>query len=161
MKLNKIMLDMFYKNNAEARGTPVIQSDNELVRKHKYRLSDKTLSEVDAEYWSYILELLNTASEYTQEEKNLIVEQTVEYYSIQTGYQIKNGMLVALADFILDTVLSNKSPDKVSREEHPILSYKQLYIRRRRELSIQDAEMDYLTSQIAKKKYTSEFSENK
>lgn len=82
-----------YKNNLEAKGVAV-RRDSETTKKYKRGLSGKTLSQIDSEFWQYIFELLNSTSEYWQEEKNEIVEDITEYYYLKTGYQIKNSMLI-------------------------------------------------------------------
>jgi len=127
------------------------EGDCKLTQKHKKLLTGKTLKQIDQEFWDYILYLLNHAKEYSKEDKNEIIEDICEYYYQQSGgYNPPVNMLYAMGDFILDDVLSDTGRDKVKKTEYPILSFKQLLIRRRRE-KIREAEIiDFLTT---KKKY--------
>ncbi|OAA91468.1 hypothetical protein [Clostridium ljungdahlii] len=159
MDFNKV-----YKSNPEVKGTP-IKLDSKTTKKYKKRLSGKTISQVDSEYWDYIFELLNTASQYTQQEKNEIVVQISEYYCIQTSYQIRSEMLTALADFLLDECLTNKDVDKVSNTEYPILSFRQIHRRYLREQTLGAEVLQYADNKknynFPQKRRTTETSENK
>jgi len=155
-------IDVQYRFNKEVKGNSIAGRTLLKVRK---KLSSKSIPEVDREYWEYIEYLLNTASEYSQEEKNSIVEEICEYYIRQTGYQIPNSMLSALADFLLDEVLADPRANKVSKTEYPILSFDQL---RRRRSKLVPFDLEYLDHFTAKEHYcisfkrsTKEISENK
>ncbi|MBV4429081.1 hypothetical protein [Clostridium tyrobutyricum] len=127
--------------------TMVQEVDSELAKKYKRRLSGRTIKQVDSEFWDYILELFNTASKFTQEEKNKTVEDMTEYYYRQSGgYQCPPEMLFALADFILDDSLTDKSVDKVKNTEYPFLCYKQLKRRRKRDFSADTDIIDFFST---------------
>ncbi|WP_338433202.1 hypothetical protein [Clostridium tyrobutyricum] len=150
-----------YQKNPEVK--PVLsmpqEADTSLSKKYKRRLSGRTLKQVDKEFWEYILELLNKASEFTQEEKNNTVKDITDYYYRQSGgYQCKPEMLAALADFILDDTLTNKDIDKVKNTEYPFLSYRQMKRRKQRDLSVDTDTIDFFSTKqrynIAIKKNT-------
>lgn len=164
MKVSSIDFNKVYKSNHEAKGTS-IEVDSKTTKKYKKRLTGKTLSQIDQEYWDYIFELLNTASQYTQQEKNEIVEQVAEYYCIQTGFQIRNEMLTALADFLLDSCLADKDIDKVKNTEYPVLSFRQLHRRSRREVALEAETLQHFDNRnnynFPQKRNTKEKPENK
>lgn len=161
MNIDFDKLNSLYRNNLEAKGT-LIKDESETAQKYRRKLNGKTLSQIDQEFWEYILELLNTASEYSQQEKNEIVEDIAEYYYLQTGNPIRNEMLTALGDFLLDITLADKSPNKTKKEAYPVLSFRQLEKRYRREVGVDVEVLDYFHTLKSSnnKKNTSEHSEN-
>lgn len=164
MRINYRGFIKLYKSNPEIKGNPV-EVDSKTTKKYKKKLSGKTISQVDSEYWGYILELLNNASQYTQQEKNEIVQQICDCYSFQTGYQIRSEMLTALADFLLDSCLSSKDVDKIANTEYPILSFRQVYRRSKREQALGEEVLQYADSKntynFPQKRRTSENLNNK
>lgn len=161
MRVDSKDIDVQYRFNKEVKGNSI--ADRTLLKVRK-KLSSKSIPEVDREYWEYIEYLLNTASEYSQGEKNSIVEEICEYYIRQTGYQIPNSMLSALADFLLDEVLADPRANKVSKTEYPILSFDQLRRRQKKLVPLDLEYLDHLTAKeqycISFKKSTKEISEN-
>lgn len=155
--MNKVSLDIYYRKNTEARG---VTDDTKIVKKYKKRLSGKTLTETDEEFWEYILILLKTSGEYTPKERNQIVEDITEYYYFQTGITIRAEMLSALADFLLSDTLSDTKSNKVRKAEFPILGFGQLDRRRSKEKSMDEVKIDYFASKreykIATKKFAGE-----
>lgn len=168
MKMNNFRFNKLYQYNQEAKGTPVKDSksdeDSKITQKLRRNLSGKSLSTIDKEFYSYIFELLNTASLYTQEEKNQTAEDIIEYYFTQTGNQMKNQMLTALADFLLDSTLADPCTSKVQKEEFPVLSFRQLDHRQRREIGVEADILEIIDNRRRhpkNKRQTSERSENK
>jgi len=142
MRLNYKVYNQRYKQSAEARGIPI--KDNKAVMKYKRSLSGKSLSDIDIEFHLYILELLQTAHEYSVPERNEIVETVTTYYQKLTGLHMPRIMLVALADFILNDELTNRDIDKITNNAFPFLSYRQLQRRSKRELLLSDEVTEYL-----------------
>lgn len=171
MKIDLFRFNKLYKSQ-ESKGVKIADdepkaTDNKLAKKLRKKLARKSINKVDEQFYSYILELINTADQFTQEEKNQTVVDISEYYLLQTGYQMPNSMISALADFILDDVLSDPDNDKIANNEYPVMSFRQLEHRRKRESAIGDEVLEYFsnvnnpnTYNPAQKRYTSEKSIN-
>ena len=162
MKIDRFRFNIFYRFNLETRATVITDTTKtkNKLKKRIEKLKNKTLSEVNKEYWDYILEILNNATDFTQEEKNATVRDIAEYYYQQTGYQMPSQMLYALADFLLDDTLSDKTNDKVAKTEYPIMSFRQLKTREKREVCTEYDILSIFNSNIAQKKVTHEISLN-
>lgn len=169
MRINNFYFNRLYRNNPEAKGTTIPQDskdslDSKLVKKIKRKIAGKTLSEFDQEFWDFIFELINTGSQYSQQEKNAIVIDSTEYYILKTGgLQPPNAMLTAFADFLLDDTLADPDCYKSKREDYSILSHNQLKKRRGKESGVDVDTLDYLANQQKNsnnKRITSERSEN-
>jgi hypothetical protein len=142
LKLDSKTYEFRYKQSAEAKGIPV--KDNKAVKKYTRSMRGKSLSEIDAEFHSYILELLNTAREYSTPERNEIVENLAYYYRKLTDYNLSRVMLSALSDFILDDELTDRNINKVTDNDYPILSFYQMKRRNKREMAMEWNVIEYL-----------------
>lgn len=143
MKIDKLRFNKLYKSY-ESKGTPVQESMT--AKKYKKRIAGKTLSQFDEEYWEYLLELLNTADQYEQQEKNEIVDSIAEYYTLKTGYSLPITMINCLADFILDDILASKDVMKATNSEYPIHSFRQTDRRKRWQVSSETTTLDYFSA---------------
>ncbi len=165
-RMNEIDISKYYKNNKDAKGTAIKDSkkDNKTASKYRKRLSGRTLSETNGEYWDYIMLLINTAEQYTQQERNEIAEETAEYYYKQTGYIMPNEMLTALSDFLLSETLFDSSTNKSQLAEYAILSNRQIAHRAKKEHSMETDIIEYFEfenrNNTAHKKHTTERSLN-
>jgi hypothetical protein len=125
-----------YLRNSEACGNPLtLELDDKTARKYQRKLAGTSIKEIDAFTWEYILLMLNDSESYTPEERNMEVEALDNYYMGETGMHLRPVMLSACADFIIFQDRTTTAPDVVSREEYPVLNYKQLALRRQRETS--------------------------
>lgn len=91
--------------------------------------------------------------------RNRMIELLTEEYCKQMYEQPPTGPLYLLANFIMLETIMDNHPDKVSREEYPVLTHTQLQVRRQRELNVESITKtaDAKTVQnynIAKKRYT-------
>lgn len=170
MQIDNYKMNWVYRHNSEAKGTPIKKDkaeeskDSKTAKKHRKKIAGKTLSQFDNEFWEYILFLINNANQYTPLERNEIVEEMAEYYTLKTDYQLPNNMCSALADFILDDTLSDPSCHKVQRDDYPVMSWRQLVNRHRREMGVESDTLEYLGNRRRypkNKRQTSERSENK
>lgn len=170
MKMDKYKVDKVYRYNTEAKGTPIARGkaddnkESKLAKKYRKKIAGKTLSQFDNEFWEYILYLINNAVQYTPQERNEVVEEMAEYYTLKTGYSLPNNMLTALADFLLDDQLADPCTSKVQREEYPIMSWRQLEHRKRREMGVDSDILEHLGNRVKhpkNKRQTSERPENK
>lgn len=144
-----------YRNNDEVKGTPILDDGFEkLLQKSKA----KSISQINEEFYELILELMNTASEYSQEEKNQTTEDLSNYYYKLTGYVMPNSMLTALADFILDDTFIDRDIDKVANNDYPILSNRQIKRRKARQMLVENDLLEYFDNRnrynFAQKKRT-------
>ncbi len=165
MKIDKFRFNTFYRFNSEAKVTAIKDTDNtkskNKLKKRIEKLKNKTMSEINQQYWDYILEIINNANDFSPEEKSATVSDIAEYYYTQTGYQMPSQMLYALADFLLDDTLSDRNIDKVAKTEYPILSFRQIKTRSIREACMEYDILDLYHSNIAQKKNTHEISLNR
>lgn len=90
---------------------------------------------LDAEMDEYML----MWSVFTVEERNILVQKYLDTYEQLMGGKPSPQRLSELADFILAEELANPHPDKVTREEYPILTSKQL-LRRQKKTVLSDKE---------------------
>jgi hypothetical protein len=72
------------------------------------------------------------------------VDKLIQEYIQETGTRPDSYQLHRLANHLLADELKDKSPDKVSREEFPILSHWQIKTRNKRERNIGDERLDTL-----------------
>lgn len=91
--------------------------------------------------------------------RNKMIELLTEEYCKQMYEQPPTGPLYLLANFIMMEILLDPFPDKVTRDEYPILNHGQLQVRRQRELHVDNITKtaDARTAKnynIAKKRYT-------
>ncbi|MCC9294459.1 hypothetical protein LN736_06255 [Clostridium sp. WLY-B-L2] len=155
-----------YKINSEAKGSPLtLNIDDKTAKKYQKRLSGRSLSSIDSEVWEYIILLLNDSENFTPDERNQEIIHLNSWYERATGgRQLRPEMLTACADFLLADYFNDRSSDKVTNEEFPVLGYDQLLLRRKREMSLEDPKLEFFDSkkyEIAHKKYTQENKENK
>jgi hypothetical protein len=169
MHVNEISMKRAYIYNKEAKGVSMREDskskEKNSVKKIRTAMNRKPLNQIDNEFYNYIMELINTAKEYSIPERNEIVTDLAEYYRKQSGgYAMPNAMLTALADFILDDELSNNSNSKSRKNAYPILSFRQLQRRGTNEFSLETEKIDYFQNKknynIAEKKRIIEKSEN-
>lgn len=144
MQIDLFQFNKLYKSNSEAKGTPI--KDNKTASKHRRKLSGKTISQIDKEFYDYIFELINTAVQYTPQERNEIVTDVSEYYWQQTGYTLPNAMCTALSDFLLDDNLANPDSAKAYNSDVNILSWRQIDRRNKREHSMEVNNLDYFSN---------------
>lgn len=159
-------LEKNYRYNVEAKGVFVADKDDSpKVKRAKSQLSGKSISAIDNEFYNYLLELLNHASDYTIQERKDTINDITEYYYQQTERVMPNSMLTVLADILLDDILSNPKPDKSTDSEYPILSMRQQKRRRQRETGVERDTMDFLNNKFTHnhtdRKRTSEMPDNK
>ncbi len=115
--------------------------------KFKYSMSFKNLNKSDAEYSEIIYNVLLEADSYSTAERIVITQDITDSYREQYGEELKPHFLEALANFILNDVLTDKRVNKVTYEDFPILSDRQLYRRERRERIMEADTMDYFEHQ--------------
>lgn len=142
MRVDKIGINKYYRNNPDVRAVDI--GDNKNAKKWR-KMFRKSLSEIDNNYWQLILEMLNCAKLFTQSEKNEFVEIITEDYHKEAGQAMKSQMLQALGDFILDEVLSDKDVDKMANTEYPMLSVRQQEKRNRRETAVDGEILEFLS----------------
>lgn len=99
---------------------------------------------VIAEYENKVEDLVNLKPIPEIEERKEIVELLNEEYYQKNGNNLPVHLLSKLSDWILVEVLNDRDVDKVTNNEHPILSHRQFKRRDRRENSLGDNLMDYL-----------------
>lgn len=75
---------------------------------------------------SSLMELERKASEMTREERIQAVNELTECYTIQMNYILDSRTLDRMANLILYEELSDMHPDKITRNEYPIMSDNQL-----------------------------------
>jgi hypothetical protein len=78
---------------------------------------------------SSLTELERKAYEMTREERIKAVEELTETYTMKLDYILDSRSLERMANLILHEELSNSHPDKITREEYPIMSERQLKVR--------------------------------
>lgn len=66
----------------------------------------------------------------TRDERKAAIEEVTDAYIEQTGVSPDSRALYRLADVILHEELTDRHPDKMTREEYPIMSERQIYSRR-------------------------------
>lgn len=157
MFINEREFSYQYRNNGDIKGTPIPDDGFEkLIQKTR----SKSISQINEEFYELILELMNTASEYSQEEKNQTAEDLANYYFKLTGYLMPSTMLTPLADFLLDDIFIDRSVDKVTNTEYPILNHRQIKRRKARQFAVENDILEYFDSRnrynIAEKKRTGE-----
>ncbi len=84
------------------------------------------------------------AKSYTREERNNKVEALTEEYFAANGRHMSSYHMQRLADVILVEELKDKTPDKVSKKEYPVLSNRQSQTRTRREFSVVGDTLDFI-----------------
>lgn len=84
------------------------------------------------------------AKSYTREERNNKVEALTEEFYAANGRHMSSYHLQRLADVILVEELKDKTPDKVSKKEYPVLSNRQSQTRTRREFSVVGDTLDFI-----------------
>lgn len=75
---------------------------------------------------SSMTELERKASEMTRQERIEAVEAITETYTMQLNYRLDSHTLERMANLILHEELSDKHADKITRNEYPIMSERQL-----------------------------------
>lgn len=73
----------------------------------------------------YVNELVKKKREMDRESRMTAVEHMTDEYIIQTGKRPDVKPLLRLTDFVLHDELSDPHPDKITRNEFPILSDRQ------------------------------------
>ncbi|MBE7117306.1 hypothetical protein FT641_27025 [Bacillus paranthracis] len=91
-----------------------------------------------------IATLEKEAKSYTKEERNNKVEALIEEFYAANGRHMSSYHLQRLADVILVEELKDKTPDKVSKKEYPVLSNRQSQTRTRREFSVVGDTLDFI-----------------
>lgn len=71
------------------------------------------------------------------------VEDLINAYVEQTGSRPDGYHLMLLANYILSDVLKDKSPDKVSNNEFPILTKRQIKLRKNKEKKLDESLIFY------------------
>ncbi len=84
------------------------------------------------------------AKSYTREERNNKVEALTEEFFAANGRHMSSYHMQRLADVILVEELKDKTPDKVSKKEYPVLSNRQSQTRTRREFSVVGDTLDFI-----------------
>lgn len=69
------------------------------------------------------------------EERIIVIERLLDSYINQFGEVPKGNQIQRLANWLLLESLKNAHPDKVTREEYPIMTKRQLRARYRREMA--------------------------
>lgn len=90
-------------------------------------------SDVVAALEEYIAELEAGAKHMPREVRIVAVEALTDAYIMQTDRRIGGGLLYRLTNVVLVEELSDPRPDKVTLEEYPIMSERQLEHRAKRE----------------------------
>jgi len=149
MFMSEFLSYRLYRANAESKGVPLRNDsdNNKTAKKYMRRIAGKTLSQFDQEYWSYIIELISMAVQYTPQERNEIVTDITEYYFSKTGLNCPNAMCVALADFLLDDILGDPDCFKSQRAEYPILSHLQFKKRSEKEIGVEGDTLEFLANE--------------
>lgn len=162
MIISKKRLKYCYRDYPLDKVTP-ITGDSRLVSKYRRKVTSKTIPQTEELYWDYMLDLLNFADDYSQEEKSWLAGELTKDFEGETGYRMSSLMLSCLADFILADCLTDPDPDKVAHTEYPILGRKQLKRRGLREGAYGEGFMEAMGIKkhgIAKPKRTQELSLN-
>lgn len=111
--------------------------------KFKRRFYNTRLNKTDTEYFDTICYLLDTAGDYTVDERNQIVQELTDDYFTIMGNEMKPQFLEALGDFLLSDILADRSTNKVTKDAYPILSERQIIRRNKREFIMEADTMDY------------------
>jgi hypothetical protein len=87
-------------------------------------------------YITTILKMKTALGEsLTIKERTLVIEQLLDFYINRFGEVPKGNQIQRLANWLLLENLKNAHPDKVTREEYPIMTKRQLKARYRREMA--------------------------
>lgn len=107
-----------------------------------------------------ILALTNPYGEVPSvEERNEIVEILFDAYIEQTGKVPPGNQVQRLGNWILFETLTDSRPDKVSKEDYPVMTKRQLRTRHRREMATEHIPDTLKTfdDNLAKRKNTKNF----
>jgi hypothetical protein len=94
------------------------------------------------EFTYYSQKLIN--SDILSEDRNSCIDELVAAYIEQMDQRPPQFDLENLANFILRENLTNKHPDKLSREDYPILSDRQQLTRKNKEFVKDESIIDYI-----------------
>ena len=100
------------------------------------------------EFEERVMELSKQSSHISQSKRNKIVHELLESFFNYIGEYPKPALLTMLSDYILFDLLKDNHPDKVTREEYPILSERQLQRRTIKQFSAKAQTIDFLNSKF-------------
>ncbi|WP_214796494.1 MULTISPECIES: hypothetical protein [unclassified Exiguobacterium] len=98
-----------------------------------------------------VKDLEKEAKNMTPEERNDSVSTITEDYYKARGKMPNTGYLTRLSNVILIDELSDRTPDKITKNEYPFLSERQEEKRVKRELSLEDDTINFLNMKERKK----------
>lgn len=82
------------------------------------------------EFKKVVTQLEGRTKGMTREQRISLIEQVMDEYVYQTGERPDGSQLSRLADVVLNEELTDRHPDKMTREDYPIMSENQEGLRK-------------------------------
>jgi hypothetical protein len=96
------------------------------------------------EFAYYTDELIANGDVLSVSERNYFIKEMTESYVQAIGKKPPSRDLEALANYLMYEHLTDRSPDKMTTEEYPVLSERQQRTRRSKEFTKEESTLDYI-----------------